>query len=406
MGFCGDGCVKGKRKYLENLRKVNLDAGVEPEVVELLEAYARLRIDKNLPVTFYDSNLKIRGRGIPAFLNANSHLDLRSRNFLASYFVLMQDRGLKTILNQTHLESILKVSSTELQWLINPQKHHYTEFNIKKSDGSNRKISAPRGLLKQVQRSVLDEILVKVSLSDHAEGFRQGRSILSNSQRHVGKKTIVNIDIKDFFPSIGYERVLGLFLALGYPYKVSALLSNLTTHKNCLPTGAPTSPVISNIVCRRLDTRLSKLGNKMEFDYSRYADDITFSSDRHNVPKLIPFINEIINSEGFRIKEAKTRVCRSGGCQEVTGVVVNSKASVGRAEYRKLRAIINNCRKRDLQEEIKKYALLEKNIPEYGSFSVDRFKHSIIGRISFLKMIDRKMGESLMMDYRNIKFPS
>lgn len=385
---------KNKEKFLKNLRFINQRAGVEPEIVDLIEAYARLRLDQDNKIRFYDNKIRSKDRELEEFLNKNRYLHHRVLNFLASYFLEMKKRRLKCIFNSSHLAHLLKISTRKLNWLANDRIDHYICFHTKKRDGGIREIFAPKSRLKEVQRQILDDLLQKVGLNSHAEGFRKKRSIATNAKRHIGKEIVIKMDVKDFFPSITFERVLGMFISLGYPRQVSLLLTRLATHNGRLPIGAPTSPAISNIICRRLDKRFSKLGEKMSFDYSRYADDITISSNNKGVNKMIPFFKEIMGDEGFEINESKMRILRSGGRQKVTGIVVNKKSNIDKREIRKLRAVIYNCRHKDLKQEVKKWAKKEKNTN--NAYTVSAFRSSLLGKISFVRMVNPKAGKKLL----------
>ncbi len=385
---------KNKEKFLKNLRFINQRAGVEPEIVDLIEAYARLRLDQDNKIRFYDNKIRSKDRELEEFLNKNRYLHHRVLNFLASYFLEMKKRRLRCIFNSSHLAHLLKISTKKLNWLANDTIDHYICFHTKKRDGSIREIFAPKSRLKEVQRQILDDLLQKVGLNSHAEGFRKKRSIATNAKRHIGKEIVIKMDVKDFFPSITFERVLGMFISLGYPRQVSLLLTRLATHNGRLPIGAPTSPAISNIICRRLDKRFSKLGEKMSFDYSRYADDITISSNNKGVNKMIPFFKEIMGDEGFEINESKMRILRSGGRQKVTGIVVNKKPNIDKREIRKLRAVIYNCRHKDLKQEVKKWAKKEKNTN--NAYTVSAFRSSLLGKISFVRMVNPKAGKKLL----------
>jgi retron-type reverse transcriptase len=250
--------------------------------------------------------------------------------------------------------------------------------------------------LKGVQRKILDDLLQRVGLNSHAEGFRKRRSILTNAGRHIGKKVVIKMDVKDFFPSITFKRILGMFIALGYPRQVSLLLTRLVTHNGRLPIGAPTSPAIANIVSTRLDKRFSRLGDKMGFDYSRYADDITVSSNNRGINKMIPFFKEIIREEGFEINETKMRVLRNAGRQKITGIVVNEKPNIDKKEIKKLRAVIYNCHHKDIKHEVKKWAKKEKSLNNPSDYTLNEFKSSLLGKINFVKMVNPKIGNRLL----------
>ncbi len=164
----------------------------------------------------------------------------------------------------------------------------YVEFTIPKASGEPRKITAPRPKLKKLQRKILDELLVKCAPHDAAHGFVRGRSVVTNAQPHAGAQLVIKMDLRDFFPTIHYRRVVGLFKHYGYGDEVAAALASLCTHRSqladgrvqwpgVLPQGAPTSPALANVLCRRLDSRLLGLAKRAGAVYTRYADDLTFS---------------------------------------------------------------------------------------------------------------------------------
>lgn len=393
---------KNKEEFIKNLRIINERAGVEPEIIDLIEAYARLRLDQDKDIRFYDNKIRANDKELQEFLDKNRHFDHRVLNFFASYYLEMRKRGLKSIFNSSHLAHILKISSKKLNWLANDRANHYICFHAKKKDGSTREIFAPKPYLKEVQRQILDDLLQRVRLNSHAEGFRKKRSIVTNARRHIDKDVLIKMDVKDFFPSITFERVLGIFISLGYPRQVSLLLSRLTTHNGKLPIGAPTSPAISNIISTRMDKRFARLGEKMGFKYSRYADDITVSSNKKNTTRMIPFFKEIMVEEGFEVNEAKMRILRGGGRQKITGIVVNKKPNIAREEVKKLRAVIYNCRHKDIKQEVIKWAKKEKHLNNLYAFTLSEFKSSLLGRINFVKMVNPETGKRLLEQFETL----
>ena len=397
---------KNKRVFLENLRRINQRAGVEPEIIDLIEAYANLRLDEDKEIRFWGNRIEINDKELQGFLHKNPHLDQRVLNFLASYFLEMKRRGLRCIFTPSHLAHLLEISLKRLHWLADDKRSHYTCFSVKKRGGGVREVFAPKPNLKAVQRQILDDLLHRVRLNSHAEGFRKRRSILTNAKRHVGKKVVIKMDVKDFFPSITFERVLGMFVSLGYPRQVAVLLTRLVTHNGKLPIGAPTSPAISNIVSRRLDRRFSRLGEKAGFDYSRYADDITISSNNKGVNRMIPFFKEILREEGFEANEAKMRILRSGGRQKITGIVVNKKPNLDKHEIRKLRAVIYNCSHKDLRQEAKRWAENEKGLTNPSSYGLREFRSSLKGKVNFVRMVNPETGKRLIeaLDYKGSSF--
>lgn len=392
--------------FLKNLVEVNQQAGVDSEVLDLVESYASLRLAHNREVDFYNSARTVseKDTDLQAFLEKNKNLDERTRNFLIAYYQELKDRHLRCIFSSDHLAHLLQTPLPRLHALTRDSRNYHV-FTIKKSNGADRKIQAPNKQLKIVQRKILSTILHLVPLNKYAEGFRKKRSILTNATHHVNKKVIVKLDIKDFFPSIDSNRVFGMYLQLGYPRRVAQLLTDLSTVQKRLPTGAPTSPAIANIISRRLDKRFVNLGAKTDFTYSRYADDMTISSDTDDILKMIPFFKEIIRDEGFAVNEGKIRILRSGNRQSVTGVVVNEKPNITRREIKKLRAVLHNSKTGNLYKQAEIWAMREKGLRSYSSYSVVDFYQSLLAKIHFVRMINETTGNTLLSEFYRIPWP-
>jgi retron-type reverse transcriptase len=248
-----------------------------------------------------------------------------------------------------------------------PQLHHYSYAFAPKRDGAPRLIEAPKAQLKAVQRRILHEILDHAPPHRTAHGFVHGRSCISGAQPHAGEYLVVRLDLRRFFPSIQSARVHGLFRAIGYPWATARLLTGLCT--TCtpaaalaaipdwrarkeytaphLPQGAPTSPALANLCAWRLDQRLSGLARRLGINYSRYADDLSFSGDRafaKGISGFLPTVEMIVSEEGFTLNPNKTRVMRASSTQRVTGIVVNQHVNVAREDYDALKATLHNCR--------------------------------------------------------------
>lgn len=224
-------------------------------------------------------------------------------------------------------------------------KLFYDEFDIPKKKGGYRKISSPNPFLKTIQRYILYKHLYNFRPHKRATGFIIGKSIVDNAASHVRKSHVYNIDLKDFFPSIGHNRVFELFKHKGYSDDCAAILTELCTLDGVLPQGAPTSPAISNMICYMLDVRLFKLARSCRLKYSRYADDITFSG-KYVKNGFRETVKNIINEEGFRVSIEKERLMKQKKKhrQTVTGLVVNRKLSIGRTRYNQLRALLHRCK--------------------------------------------------------------
>lgn len=219
----------------------------------------------------------------------------------------------------------------------------YQEFSIPKKNGGDRTIHAPVAFLKAIQRHIKENILDEHPLSGSAHGFVKGKSIVTNAKTHVGQRVVINLDLEDFFPSINEWRVHGLFRSLGYTPKEARLLTILTVYQQELPQGAPTSPGIANLICRKLDRRLLGLAKKAGAAYTRYADDMTFSGPE-SIIGILPVVKNIIKEEGFVIAQEKLRIQRRGRRQEVTGLTVNERTSIPRNIRKRLRAAVHHMK--------------------------------------------------------------
>jgi RNA-directed DNA polymerase len=217
----------------------------------------------------------------------------------------------------------------------------YKETKIFREGKSDRLISSPGPVLKFIQRRIHRRILEQISIDESAHGFVRGRSIFSAANPHSNHRIVICLDLRDFFPSITSNRVYGMFKAYGFNQKIAAQLTALCCNNGSLPQGAPTSPMISNIICKKLDKRLRALMYKYSGNYTRYADDLIFSGEE-SISKLVPIIKHIIIDEGFELANEKFRMMRSGSRQRVLGLNVNHTVTVPKKARRLLRAMIHN----------------------------------------------------------------
>ena len=231
--------------------------------------------------------------------------------------------------------------------------YDYTTFGIPKRRGGVRTIEAPTPKLKALQRTVLHRLLNGLPMHPAATGFVPGRSIVDNARPHVGQIVVINIDLADFFPSIPRARVEAFFRAIGWSVEASAILSRICARDDHLPQGAPTSPALSNLVNRKLDTRLDNLARKFGGRYTRYADDLTFSFPKYpsRTRKVIAHMRAVVEDEGYKIQmKKKVRVQRVHQRQTATGLVVNATVNAQRARRRKLRAMRHHAQTGRLPE--------------------------------------------------------
>lgn len=280
---------------------------------------------------------------------------------------LLLQNNLPFFENVLHLAESIGTSTKKLTYWcyhrkVSTNSHYYT-FEIPKKSGGKRKISAPKTGLKKLQKWLLDTLLSKITMAEEVHGFTANRSIVSNAKSHIGKEVVINIDLKDFFPSIHFKRVKGLFKALGYSEQIASIFALISTQaetkevlldgvkyyvqsgNRILPQGSPASPAISNLIAYKLDKRLKGLAQRYGFTYTRYADDLTFSSEENNAKNsaaLLYFAKKIITSEDFTVHPDKIHLMKKSRQQKVTGIVVNEKPNIDRNRLRQFRALLHN----------------------------------------------------------------
>ncbi len=298
----------------------------------------------------------------------------RDARTLAADVELLARRGLPVWRTEAELAAGLGVGVRELRHFslhrARERVTHYVAFAIPKRAGGERVIHAPKPRLKALLRRVQAELVSKLPVHPAAHGFVRGRSVATNAAPHVGRAVVVKLDLRDFFPSLTFARVRGLWLALGYSYPVAATLAALVTEAERQPVevegellhvpvgprvcvqGAPTSPGIANALVRRLDARLAGLAKSLGWAYTRYADDLTFSGDEPaRAGDVVRRATRIVNSEGFAVRGDKTRVMRASGAQRVAGVTVNEVLGLSRTERKKLRAELHREKTRGASDE-------------------------------------------------------
>ena len=295
---------------------------------------------------------------------------------------------------RTHQElaSLLYVSLADLETLIN--KPAYREFRIKKKHHGERLIHDPSPMLKSVLKRLTFYLNAVYTLirNDQAYGFVPNinkkdtqKNILENAKRHIGKNHLYSIDLKNFFPSITAGRVYRIFEdPFLFNKEIAAALALLTTYRKSLPMGTNTSPIISNFICLDLDAELARLAKESHMEYTRYADDLTFSSDLPFTGQLKADIGKIIERQGFKVNERKVRERSRHRRQVVTGIKVNEKPNVDRTYIRNLRALLHDWHLNGLKEAVRHHFDLPGR-PTFGH--VGLFLASTEGKISFVGFV-------------------
>ena len=298
--------------------------------------------------------------------------------------------------------------------------HHYHYRVLAKKSGNIRLIEAPKEKLKELQGVILREVLEKIPSHPAAHGFVKGRSIKTFAAPHVGRRVVLRMDLRDFFPSISGPRVQALFRTAGYPDAVADRLGGICTNAAPrgmwaslgkgldplamtdaralyawphLPQGAPTSPALANLCAYRVDCRLSSLAKAAGAIYTRYADDLAFSGDEkfeRCVERFALRAAAILMEEGFQVHHRKTRVMRRGVRQYLAGIVTNERLNVVRADFDKLKAILTNC-------------------VRHGAESQNReghpaFQQHLDGRVGFVEMVNPAKGARLRRIFEQIRW--
>jgi retron-type reverse transcriptase len=322
--------------------------------------------------------------------------------------------GLPILTTPADVANALQLDIPTLRWLAfhseAATRTHYVRFTISKRSGGVRQLFAPHEKLATAQEWILKSILDKVPTHPAAHGFVKGRSTVTNATEHVDRAVVINTDLENFFPTITFHRVLGIFKQLGYSPAAATILALLCTESprrlvtyagrpyevatgpSALPQGACTSPALSNLAARRLDSRLTGIARKLEYTYTRYADDLSFSFTGPSDPKigyLLSRIRHIAQDEGFTVNEPKTRVLKRAARQEVTGVVVNQRPGVPRPLYKRLRAILHRARHEGLAAQNRE------NRPNFEAW--------LEGMIAYVSMVNAKQGRALADAFAQVR---
>ncbi|MGI6653858.1 MAG: retron Ec67 family RNA-directed DNA polymerase/endonuclease [Christensenellales bacterium] len=260
------------------------------------------------------------------------------------------------ITSRNELATFLGVKRSTLTYLLYKKdpEHCYSSFFIPKKNGGQREISVPSNDLKTVQRKLASALWThqkNIWNTSHkrpniSHAFEKGKSIITNANIHKNKRFVLNLDLENFFGSFHFGRVCGFFEKNRHfqlPRKVAIIIAQIACHNGCLPQGAPSSPIITNLICQIMDIRLLKIAKKYKMDYTRYADDLTFSTNRsaflNEQSSFIKELTEEIDRSGFKLNEKKTRLFFKSSRQEVTGLTVNKKLSINSEYVRTTRAM-------------------------------------------------------------------
>jgi len=266
---------------------------------------------------------------------------------------------------------------------------HYYKTKIPKGNGEERELSVPDEFLKAIQRKIVEKILCFEDVSPYATAYVYGGSTVRNARPHIGQPVILKLDIKHFFDSVIYPVVKEkVFSEKKYSENNRILLSLLCLDEGVLPQGAPTSPIISNIIMKDFDDIIGEWCKQRKIRYTRYCDDMTFSGD-FNPKETIEFVRGELRKRGYFLNNKKTTIVRDGQKKIVTGIVVNEKLNVS-SEYRKsIRQTVYYCKKFGTASHLQ---MVNDIVDEKV------FLQKLLGRINYVLSVDSENKE--MIDYK------
>lgn len=301
----------------------------------------------------------------------------KSKKALSLYVEKLIQNDTVVIIDFYHLAMLLGIQANIFASIVANTESFYYNFEIPKRSGGTRTISAPYPVLLNAQKWIYDNILNKIKVHDNAKGFIKKTSIADNARVHLDRNFILKMDIENFFPSIKMNRIISIFRNLGYTKKISYYLSSICCLRGVLPQGAVTSPCLSNIIAKRMDARITGLATRFALNYTRYADDFTLSGDILP-PKIIDYIEKIVNQEGFLINKTKTNLIGKGKQKIITGISISSgELKIPRESKRQVRQNVHYILKNGLFEH-------QKHVNSYDPIYVER----LIGYLYFWKSIE------------------
>jgi len=308
---------------------------------------------------------------------------------------LLRLMNLPVFSNEKELASLIHVHEKHINMLSTFPHRYYKKYKLPKGNGGFREIKQPRSDLKGIQAWILRNILDKLSPSAYATAYIKKKCITDNVSPHRNNSYFICLDLEEFFPSISIRRVAKIFSIIGYSDKATSILAKLCTcngglargsqyyptFSGSLPQGAVTSPSLSNAIAAKMDRRIAGYISRRNIIYTRYADDITLSSNNPNVlSQSLRRILKIIKSEHFNPNMGKLRVLGPRRKCYITGLVKNnseSKFGIGRQEKREMRAVMHH------------FAFNLNKDPKYST------EESILGWLNYLRGVDENSFEQM-----------
>lgn len=321
---------------------------------------------------------------------------------ILDYADKLESKNLPVIYSLAHFSLLTGLDYYTTRYIIKFRSSFYKEYYITKKRGGFRKISSPYRPLKIMQQYIAKYILSNVPIHEKAFGFVPTKSIYHNAKEHVNQDCILNIDLCNFFETISSKKIYSIFMNMGYASNLCVDFSKICTaaieSKSLLPVlpqGAPTSPVLSNICAYNLDKRLDRFAHKNNLVYSRYADDITFSGLRKDLPK-VSFLKRVIEDEGFKLNTSKIRLyTKKNNKRIITGLLVDDSVRIPKKFKKEIFRHLHFCQKYSPKEHID-YLNSKRSKPK------GYFYEWLKGKISFVQMVEPKIGEKMFKEFDRI----
>lgn len=303
------------------------------------------------------------------------------------YASQLYSSGLPVLFDERHVKTVLRLDV--LDW-----RQAYHTFPLSQKD-KVRTITAPSLPLKKRQRWILSAILSRLEPSPWAHGFVRGRSIKTNAELHACHSYVLCLDIRDFFPSIPLGDVEKVFQEAGYSRSAASTLAAVCCYRGALPQGAPTSPALSNLIFRELDSQLAAESRLRGVTYSRYADDLTFSANR-DLGDLPDRVRELLETQNFTLHEDKIHLYGPGVPKKITGLVVqNGTVRIPKGLKRRLRQEIYYC---------KKFGVLT-HLENVGAEKRVHYREYLYGKAYYIHMVEPGEGARLLAELDKISWP-
>jgi RNA-directed DNA polymerase len=317
------------------------------------------------------------------------------------------------------IANLLEISDHQLCYhlYISSPQDRYKKFEIPKRSGGTRQITAPSSSLKIIQRKLNQILQALYRPKSCTHGFVRQKNILTNAEEHVRKRFVLNIDLEDFFPSINFWRVRGMFMSSPYNRnsRVATVLAQICCFSNELPQGIPISPIVSNMICGKMDNQLRALARSYQCLYTRYADDITFSTYRTKFPESLAYYNEnsgtldlgnkledLIKTNGFRVNKRKVRLQTGARRQQVTGLTVNKIVNVRRKHINQTRAMLHAWEKYGVAAAESEFIQKHDRKGRFPNKRHISFPHIVKGKIEFVGMVRGKESAIYLKFYNQL----